>query len=461
MALHTDMETTVFSVSELNALVREILESDLGVIWLQGEIADFMVASSGHWYFTLKDKQAQVSCCMFVRANRSVAFQPAKGLAVLLRGQVSLYEPRGSFQVIAQHLEGQGDGLLRLAFEAVKNKLQAEGLFDLERKRPIPSMPRCIGVVTSTAGAALHDVLRAAGRRAPFIPIIVYPASVQGKEAPAELVAAIEAASRERRCDVLLVVRGGGSAEDLMAFNDEAVARAMAACAMPTVSGVGHEVDHTIADLVADQRAATPTMAAEMVTPDRAELARRLRMLRLRLEQGLLRTLGGAAQRCTQLQGRLWRQTPARRLQQDSQTLDLLRTRLLQIMGHGMHQREGEVLRWRMRLQASSPGPRLREAQQRLAWDGRHLHAAMRGLLERRRMRLEGLGHKLIALAPHAPLQRGYAMVRGPDGTIVQDWGQVVIGERIVVELGSGRLFCLVEDIQPPEPRDVWSDGQP
>lgn len=457
MALHPETETTVFTVSELNALVREILESDLGVIWLQGEIADFTAASSGHWYFTLKDKQAQVSCCMFARANRSVAFQPAKGLAVLLRGQVSLYEPRGNFQVIAQHIEGQGDGLLRLAFEAVKNKLQAEGLFDLQRKRPLPPLPHCIGVVTSTAGAALQDVLRATARRAPFIPIIVYPASVQGKEAPAALVAAIETASRERRCDVLLVVRGGGSAEDLMAFNDEAVARAMAACAIPTVSGVGHEVDHTIADLVADHRAATPTMAAEMVTPDQLELARRLKALRQRLERVMRLVLDGSGQRCAQLQARLLRQTPTRRLEQNSQTMDLLRTRLLQAMGRIMHQREGEVLRWRMRLQAASPAPRLHEAQQRLIWDGRHLHAAMQGLLERRHLRLDGLSQKLAALAPRAPLQRGYAMVRGPEGGLLHAWDQVVPGDRVVVELAAGRLICVVEDIQPPPPQQEGS----
>lgn len=453
MALHPETETTVFTVSELNALVREILESDLGVVWLQGEIADFTAATSGHWYFTLKDKQAQVACCMFARANKAVAFQPNKGLAVLLRGQVSLYEPRGNFQVIAQHLEGQGDGLLRLAFEAVKNKLQAEGLFDLERKRPIPSLPRCIGVVTSTAGAALQDVLRATSRRAPFIPIIVYPASVQGKEAPAVLVAAIETASRERRCDVLLVVRGGGSAEDLMAFNDEAVARAMAACAMPTVSGVGHEVDHTIADLVADHRAATPTMAAEMVTPDRLELARRLKALHQRLERGLRLVLDGSGQRHAQLQARLLRQTPTRRLEQNSQTMDLLRTRLLQAMGHITRHREGEVLRWRMRLQAASPAPRLHEARQRLTWNGRHLHAAMQGLLERQRLRLDGLGQKLAALAPQAPLQRGYAMVRTSNGAVVQAWDQVVLGDHVVVELAAGCLVCVVEDVQPPDSR--------
>ncbi len=453
MALNLEMETTVFTVSELNAVAREILETDLGVIWLQGEIADFTAATSGHWYFTLKDKKAQVACCMFARANRAVAFRPGNGLAVLLRGQVSLYEPRGNFQVIAQHLEGQGDGLLRLAFEAVKNKLQAEGLFDLQRKRPIPSLPRSIGVVTSTAGAALHDVLRTTRRRAPFIPIIVYPASVQGKEAPAELVAAIEAASREQRCDVLLVVRGGGSAEDLMAFNDEAVARAMAACPMPTVSGVGHEVDHTIADLVADQRAATPTMAAEMVTPDQQELARRFQVWRGRLERGMRHALDAAEQRSANLQARFLRQTPARRLQQNIQTMDLLRARLVQAVTHEMHGHEAALMRWRLRLQATSPVSRLQEAQQCLAWEDKRLQAAMQGLMERCRMRLAGLSQQLAALAPQAPLQRGYAMVRSADGTILQRWDQVAPGEHVVVELAMGRLLCLVEDIQPPDAR--------
>lgn len=453
MALNLEMETTVFTVSELNAVAREILETDLGVIWLQGEIADFTAATSGHWYFTLKDKKAQVACCMFARANRAVAFRPGNGLAVLLRGQVSLYEPRGNFQVIAQHLEGQGDGLLRLAFEAVKNKLQAEGLFDLQRKRPIPSLPRSIGVVTSTAGAALHDVLRTTRRRAPFIPIIVYPASVQGKEAPGELVAAIEAASREQRCDVLLVVRGGGSAEDLTAFNDEAVARAMAACPMPTVSGVGHEVDHTIADLVADQRAATPTMAAEMVTPDQQELARRFQVWRGRLERGMRHALDAAEQRSANLQARFLRQTPARRLQQNIQTMDLLRARLVQAVTHEMHGHEAALMRWRLRLQATSPVSRLQEAQQCLAWEDKRLQAAMQGLMERCRMRLAGLSQQLAALAPQAPLQRGYAMVRSADGTILQRWDQVAPGEHVVVELAMGRLLCLVEDIQPPDAR--------
>ncbi len=263
-------ERDVYTVSRLNKEVRLLLESGLPVLWLEGELSNFAAPASGHWYFSLKDAQAQVRCAMWKQRNSLLRFRPKEGMHVLARARVGLYEPRGEYQLIVEHLEEAGEGALKREFEKLKARLAAEGLFAAERKRPLPPVPRRIGVVTSPTGAAIHDILRVLRARFPAASVLLYPTAVQGAAAVPEIVRAIESASRRGECDVLIVARGGGSLEDLWCFNDERVARAIAGCRVPTISGVGHEVDVTIADFVADLRAPTPSAAALAAVPDKS-----------------------------------------------------------------------------------------------------------------------------------------------------------------------------------------------
>ena len=258
----------IYTVSRLNAEVRLLLENEMGVVWLLGEISNLAIPSSGHWYFTLKDQQAQVKCAMFKGNNRHVTFRPTQGQSVLVRARLSLYEPRGDYQLIAESMQPEGDGLLQQAFESLKLKLSQEGLFSTALKKPIPHFPKSIGLITSKTGAALHDVLQVIKRRNPLLKVIIYPTLVQGKEATQQIVQSLVIADARQECDVLILGRGGGSLEDLWCFNEEAVARQIAACTIPIVSAVGHETDVTIADFVADLRAPTPSAAAEIVSLD-------------------------------------------------------------------------------------------------------------------------------------------------------------------------------------------------
>src|SRR5271168_2194274 len=277
----------IYSVSRLNREVRVLLERGFGGLWLEAEISNFARPSSGHWYFSLKDAAAQVRCCMFRQRNMLCGFAPLDGQKILVRARIGLYEPRGEYQLIIDHMEDAGLGALKRRFEELAAKLAAEGLFAPERKRPLPKLPRRIGVITSPSGAAIHDILHVLARRLAAIPVLLYPVAVQGAAAAAEIVAALNLAGRRAECDVLILARGGGSLEDLWAFNDEALARAIAACPIPVVSGVGHEVDTTIADFAADVRAPTPSAAAEMVVPDGEEWLRNIRTLGLRLASGM------------------------------------------------------------------------------------------------------------------------------------------------------------------------------
>src|SRR5579864_1069681 len=300
----------VYSVSRLNREVRTLLERGLGTVWVAGELSNFSQPASGHWYFSVKDRNAQLRCAMYRSKNVFVGFTPRAGMQVLLRGRISLYEAKGECQLAVEHLEEGGVGALRREFERLKAKLAAEGLFALERKRRLPRFPRRIGVVTSPSGAALRDILHVLARRYPPAAVLIYPAPVQGAAAVPALVAALQFASARAECDVLIVARGGGSLEDLWAFNDERLARAIHACALPVISGVGHEIDFTIADLVADVRAPTPSGAAELVVPDRQELLNTLRGMAERLVQSGRRELRTASQLLRNLRHRLHRTHP-------------------------------------------------------------------------------------------------------------------------------------------------------
>ena len=441
-------EREIYTVSRLNLEARGLLEGRFPLIWVEGELSNVSSPASGHVYFTLKDPHAQVRAAMFRNRNRHLAFAPKAGLQVLVRARVSLYEARGDYQLIVEHMEEAGEGALRRAFEELKNRLAAEGLFDAERKQPPPAYPRCLGVVTSPTGAALRDVLSVLARRFPALPVYVYPVSVQGAGAAPSIVAALARANRERRCDTLLLVRGGGSLEDLWAFNEESVARAVAASEIPVVCGVGHETDITIADFAADVRAPTPSAAAELVSQDAAQLQRRLGSL---MESLTLRMRARVEQQNRQLeslQGRLVRQHPLRRLQQHAQRVDELELRLRQGLGRQQLLRDSRLQTLQARLAARSPALTLTAQAKRLDQLRQALHRAMQERINREGNRLAALSRTLSAISPLATLQRGYAIALVP-GSLepLRDAGRTNIDEQIELRLARGRLFCRVEEI--------------
>ncbi len=309
--MNVKAERDVYTVSRLNGEARTLLETGLPALWVEGEISNFACPASGHWYFTLKDRDAQIRCAMFRARNMQVGFRPRDGQQMLIRGRVSLYEPRGDYQLLAEAMEDAGEGALRREFEKLKAKLAAEGLFDVALKRPLPKMPRRIAIVTSPTGAAIRDVLHILARRFPPAEVLIFPTPVQGAAAVDAIVAAIDAVCRNGGCDVLILARGGGSIEDLWCFNDERVARAIRRSTVPVVTGIGHEIDFTIADFAADVRAPTPSGAAELVVPDRGTLMAGVRGLAARLQQAVQRQLRHAAQRHEQLTARLQRTHPA------------------------------------------------------------------------------------------------------------------------------------------------------
>jgi exodeoxyribonuclease VII large subunit len=391
-------ERDVYTVARLNGEARMLLEAGLPALWVEGEISNFAAPSSGHWYFTLKDRDAQIRCAMFRARNAQVGFRPRDGQQLLLRGRVSLYEPRGDYQLIAEAMEDAGEGALRREFERLKAKLLAEGLFDTALKRTLPKMPRRIAVVTSPTGAAIRDVLHILARRFPPAHVLIFPTPVQGAAAVESIVTAIDAVCRDGGCDVLILARGGGSIEDLWCFNDERVARAIRRAAIPVVTGIGHEIDFTIADFAADVRAPTPSGAAELVVPDRGALLAGVRGFTTRLQQAVQRQLRHAVERHAQLAARLQRAHPGNRLQQQVQQLDDLEMRL------------------------------------RRAWEARFTRISQRLQLAQR---------ALDAISPLATLQRGFAIVT-TDGRVLQDAAQVAPGDEIEARLARGRLRARV-----------------
>jgi exodeoxyribonuclease VII large subunit len=434
----------VYSVTRLNREVRVLLERGLGVIWVEGELSNFSQPPSGHWYFTLKDRDAQLRCAMFRTKNTLVGFTPRSGAQVLLRGRISVYEAKGEYQLIAEHLEEAGVGALKREFERLKTRLQAEGLFALERKRALPRFPKRIGVITSPTGAALRDILHILGRRFPPAAVLIYPTAVQGAAAVPALVAALQTASARAECDVLILARGGGSLEDLWAFNDERLARAIHACAVPLVSGVGHEIDFTIADFVADARAPTPSAAAELVVPDGRACLEVLERTGQRLLAAVRRELRAIAVRLGALEGRLQVSHPGVRLQQQTQRLDDLTLRL-NAAARTQLQRDGRRLaETHARLLHRSPQQLLAErcaAHERLAtrllgaWNAHHSGAAHRLALAQ---------CSLHGVSPLATLARGFAIVTRADGSLVTDAATVAAGEEIEARLACGVLSARV-----------------
>jgi exodeoxyribonuclease VII large subunit len=437
----------VYTPSALTRFVRDLLEDTLPLVWIEGEISNFARPASGHLYFTLKDGGAQVRCAMFRPRSTWLRFRPADGMHVLARVRVSLYEPRGEFQLIVEHLEEAGEGALQRAFEQLKARLAAEGLFDASAKRPLPQLPRRIGVVTSPSGAAIRDVLSVLARRFPLAEVEILPVPVQGKEAPPAIVAALAAASAARRHDVLLLTRGGGSLEDLWAFNDEAVARAIRASAIPVVSAVGHEIDFTIADFAADLRAPTPSAAAELLVPDAGELERTLARLRQRLEHWLTRRLDTHAQRLDHLLARLNAQRPQARLARADERLHALQRRLVDGLQRRIDRRDARLTQLRAHLRAQHPATVLARGEDQSRALLERLRVALAHGLERRSARLGELGRTLHAVSPLATLERGYAILLERDsGRVVRSVAQAAPGRSLRARVADGEFGVRVEE---------------
>jgi exodeoxyribonuclease VII large subunit len=449
MALRTEVEAAaprrdVYTVSRLNREVRSILERALSVIWVEGELSNFSQPASGHWYFSLKDRGAQLRCAMFRLQNSLVGFTPRDGAHLLLRGRLSVYEARGEYQLLVEHLEEAGVGALKREFERLKTRLAAEGLFAPERKRALPRFPRRIGVITSPSGAALHDILKILARRFPPAAVLIYPAPVQGAAAAPALVAALASAGARAECDLLILARGGGSLEDLWAFNDERLARAIAASPLPVVAAVGHEIDFTIADFVADVRAPTPSAAAELVVPDRAAWLESLRRTAERLALALRRELRAIALRVEGTERRLALVHPGVRLEQQTQRLDDLTGRLGGA-AQGRVQRERlRLAELQRRLRERSPDRLLEQQRSRQRDLMLRLRHAATGRVAAAAQRLALAQRGLNAVSPLATLARGFAIVTRADGTLVTQAAQVAPGEAIEARLAQGILLARV-----------------
>ena len=439
-------ERDIFSVSQLNRQARQLLETHLPLLWVEGELSNVSTPSSGHWYFTLKDDQAQVRCCMFRNRNMLVRFKPQQGQHVLLRARVSLYEGRGDYQIIAEHMEEAGSGALQRAFDELKHKLAQEGLFNEAHKKALPTLPKRIGVITSPTGAAIHDVLSVLERRFPGIPVTVIPVAVQGKESAPQIVKAIDLANRSDLFDVLLLTRGGGSMEDLWSFNEEIVARAIFNSELPIISAVGHEVDFTIADFVADLRAPTPSAAAEILVPDADDWLDKFIGFEVLLEESMLRKLRQWQKHLQNLRQRL--RHPRERLEQQSQRLDNLELRLKNHIKNLLNDAKHRIQQLQVRQQAQHPQVRLKQLTEQVKSHHQRLQKAQCRIIERKQQSLGETIRLLNTLSPLNTLERGYALVTDANTQkVITDSTQVMPGTSIKARVAQGELLCKVESI--------------
>jgi len=445
-ALEFDLapQRRIFTVSELNAAIRAVLDGEFRDVWISGEISGMKLAASGHYYFTLKERDAQIKCVAFRSSHRYWKFKPQDGLAVLARGRLDVYEARGEYQLLVEALEPQGLGALQLAFEQLKKKLAAEGLFAAERKRPLPRFPRRIGIVTSPRGAAIADLIQILSRRSGGLHIRLYPALVQGEGAVEEVCRGIQYFSRSKWADLVIVGRGGGSVEDLWTFNEEAVARAIAGCAVPVVSAVGHETDVTIADFVADLRAPTPSAAAELVVPVRGELLERIGALRAKATQGLRYRLAMLDRRLRQQGIERALNLLHRRIGRGLQSVDEQEYRMRERLRGALDGRERTRRALEIRLRRFDMRPRLAADRRRLEIARAAVTLSMRAQAARRRSAFEQVTAKLSQLSPLRILERGYAIVSNQTG-IVKDTGAAPPQSRIHVRLAKGELDAQVQ----------------
>ena len=438
------MADNIYSVSQLNQSVRLMLENQLGAVWLTGEISNFSQPVSGHWYLSLKDENAQVRCAMFRMKNLRVSFRPTNGMQVLVRANVSLYEPRGDYQLIIESMHLAGEGLLMQQFEALKMKLAAEGLFAQHLKKNLPHFSKAVGIITSKTGAALQDILHILQRRDPSLKIIIYPTAVQGKDAATDIAQMIELANQRQEVDVLIVGRGGGSLEDLWCFNEEMVARAIFHSHLPVISAVGHETDVTIADFVADVRAPTPSAAAELVSRNQTELLQQLQYRRQRLEIALDRLFAEKQQKLKHLSLRLHNQHPQAQLRIQQQLIMQLSHRLQQSLRHRWQKKAENLTALSMRLYKNPLPLRLQQYEQQLAQLKVRLNSHMNLTLSLQQKQLAHLCGKLDSLSPLKVLARGYSITQNQQNFTIRSMKEVNIGEHIKTRLTDGNIISQV-----------------
>jgi exodeoxyribonuclease VII large subunit len=435
----------IYTVSELNRRIKAILEQNFPFIWITGEISNFRMPSSGHFYLTLKDETSQIQTVMFRGQNQHLKFVPEDGMSVTGLGRISVFEPRGSYQVILEYLEPKGVGALQVAFEQLKKKLDGEGLFDDQYKKPLPFLPEKIGLITSPTGAVVHDILHIVRRRFPGIPLDIVPVRVQGDGAVADMVAAIELLNRLRSVDVVILARGGGSLEDLQAFNSEAVARAIFASEIPIISAVGHETDYTISDFTADLRAPTPSAAAELVVPIKGELYRKINELKYLMIINIQRYIKNYRTQVGTLRGRLV--DPKKKLIDHRLKLDEDAGRLIRAMLNQIQLRR-ERLAWRLdKLSYNNPGFYVAKLKEKLDRMSALLQQSVRSCVSERQARLREVNAKLDSLNPTAILARGFSITRTlPGKTIVRDSASVPLGQALEIVLAEGSLTCDVKE---------------
>lgn len=436
----------IISVSQLNRRARQLLETQMALLWVEGELSNVSTPSSGHWYFTLKDAHAQVRCAMFRNRNMLVKFKPQQGMHVIIRARVSLYEERGDYQIIAEHMEEAGTGILQRNFEALKQKLFLEGLFAQEHKKPLPEMPKHIAIITSPTGAAIRDMLHVLDRRFALIPVTLIPVAVQGKESAPQIVHALEIANRLQLFDVIILGRGGGSLEDLWPFNEEIVARAIYASEIPVISAVGHETDVTIADFVADLRAPTPSAAAELAVPDSDELLDKFIGFEVLLEEAIERKLEFLKQKTHWLQSRL--RHPKSKLEQASQRLDHLELRLKQKVQQHIRHYQNHLHALSLRQAPWHPKNQLQRLQQRLQQAEDKLKNSQQHLLEKNKHRFQSAVRLLNTLSPLKTLDRGYALVTHTGTqTPITSSNQIKTGSQLTTRVAEGEFSCEVTKI--------------
>ncbi|WP_431313135.1 exodeoxyribonuclease VII large subunit [Vibrio zhanjiangensis] len=416
----------------------------MGIVWLLGEISNFSAPVSGHWYLTLKDSRAQVKCAMFRGNNRQVTFEPQNGHQVLVKARLSLYEPRGDYQLIIESMQPEGDGMLQQQFEQLKLKLASEGLFAQSSKLPLPEHPKCVGIITSKTGAALFDILNVLKRRDPSLEVIIYPTVVQGEEAAIQIAQTIGCANSRNECDVLILGRGGGSLEDLWCFNHEIVARTIAASQIPIISAVGHEIDVTISDFVADMRAATPSAAAELVSRDNSHKLQTFNTIESRLKRAFSHYINVHKQMTTTLAHRLQRQHPNNQLQRQSQQLDELSTRLQRSITLYIKAQRQDISQHYYKLQLHTPSRHISGQRSKLERLEQKLIDSMERHLLKARHQLCLAGEKLDTVSPLATLKRGYSITQTTSGQVITRTKDVKSGDTIVTRLGDGDIHSTV-----------------
>jgi exodeoxyribonuclease VII large subunit len=442
------LEKKIYSVSELNRETKNLLSDHFSSIQVEGEISNLSRPSSGHIYFSLKDKNAQIRCAMFKSQQRRLKFKPENGKKIIISAQVSLYEARGDYQLIVDKMQEAGKGDLQIAFDLLKNKLKNEGLFDSSLKQEIPEIPSQIGVITSPSGAAIHDILSVLKRRFPAIPIIIYPTSVQGDLAKSEISSALEEANKQKKVDVLILARGGGSIEDLWAFNEERVARAIAKSKIPIISGIGHDVDFTIADFVADLRAPTPSVAAENAVPSQVTWTSRFESIENNLKKNIQRQLSLYQQSTNWLSKRLQQQHPGGKLQRHAQAIDLAEARMIRAIQNKIKHNNQLVKNQVSIFQQYKPDTKIDRYKEQLHFLSSRLNNSIQYQLERLQKKHLSLNQTLHAVSPLATLGRGYAIVSDPkSSTIISSTQKLSINDKIKTRLADGELISQVMEI--------------